>query len=177
MTLDYKTTLKKILDEDQSMIMSNKNDPEKFIQLNKKHLKIIDEILKEIREPRISILGHNGALTVWIIVQHADHDPGLQKYYLRLFKKLYEKDPDDTYKEGIAYLEDRILIKEKGQQLYGTQFKDSALSKNTLEPYTILNHLSLEKRRKKMGLLPMNDYIKELKQIYGKEVIYSDKWS
>ena len=175
MATDYKSVLKKILGEDQSMVMSNKDDPEKFIQLNKKHLKIIDEILKEIREPRISILGYNGALTVWIVVQHADHDPSLQKYYLRLFKKLYEKDPDDTYKEGIAYLEDRILVKEKVQQLYGTQFKDSALSKNTLEPYPILNHLGLEERRKKMGLQPMNDYIKELKRVCGKEVIYSDK--
>ena len=175
MTTDYKAVLKKMMDEDQAMIRSIDKDPEIFKKQNKKHIKTLQKILSEIKEPRISILGYNGALTAWLVVQHADYDPNLQKDHLIMMKKLYEKSPDDVYKEGIAYLEDRILIKEKGKQLYGTQFRDSKLLKNTLEPYPVLYSKSPSNRRKKMGLLPMEEYIKELKQVYGQKVIYSDK--
>ncbi len=173
MNHDYQSLLIAMMQEDQKLISVNDADAKKFQNQNKRHIKQLKNILLDIKEPRISILGKDGALAAWLLVQHASYDKNFQKTYLRLTKSLYKKDPKDVYVEGIAYLEDRILCGEHNRQRYGTQFKESQAHKGSLEPYTIIDPKNLDKRRLSMGLPAMQEYVVELEKVYGKKVIYS----
>ena len=162
--------------EDQTNIkklISDLDYKNNFVKINKSHIVKLNSILNEITEPRISILSQDGALAAWLIVQHADYNVEFQKDYLNLTKELLKKDPEDVYLQGIAYLEDRIAIKENKLQVYGTQFHDSNTDPKTLIPHPILDPKNLNLRRKKMGLQSIEEYIKELSEVYGKKVNYT----
>ena len=105
MNKDYASILSTMMREDQQLILSIDENPKLFQRQNKKHIAQLRQILEEIKEPRISILGYNGALAAWLIVQHANYDVSFQRKYLNITKKLYRNNPDEVYKEGIAYLE------------------------------------------------------------------------
>jgi hypothetical protein len=61
----------------------------------------------------------------------------------------------DAKKEDVAYLTDRIMIKERGVQLYGTQV-------NTYTPYPIIDSVNVNKRRADMGLGTLEEYRKTM---------------
>jgi len=168
----YRTELLAMMRADQDLLKGEIN-PKKIIALNRKHIKRIEEILKNIKLPRISILSYDGALAMWLLVQHAADNLTFQKKYLALTKALLKIDPDDVYKEGVAYLEDRVEVKEKRKQTYGTQFRDVVDAKvPCLEPQPIKNPKTLNDRRRLVGLQPIEGYIKELEKMYGKKITY-----
>lgn len=109
--------------------------------------------LKKIIENRewlsYDIVGKQGELYAWLIVQHSP-DIDFQKRVLDLLRNL----PKTMERNGhIAYLTDRILIKQNKKQLYGTQFSNG-------QPYPIENKSNLDKRRNKMGLGSFEEYYK-----------------
>ena len=168
----YRTELLAMMRADQEMI-NNKTDSAIIVTQNREHVKRIKQILKDIKSPKISILSYDGALAMWLMVQHADEDIEFQKYYLELTNKLLVANPDDVYKEGIAYLEDRVAVKEKRKQLYGTQFHDVRSAKiPTLKPRPIKDPKNLNDRRRLVGLPSIEDYMKDLERMYGKKVTY-----
>ncbi len=169
----YRTELLAMMRADQEMI-NNKTDSTIRVSQNREHIKQIKNILKKIKSPKISILSYDGALAMWLLVQHADEDVEFQKYYLKLTNKLLATNPDDVYKEGIAYLEDRVAVKDNRKQTYGTQFHDVLNAEvPTLEPRPIKDPKNLNKRRRLMGLPSIEDYINDLEKMYGKKVTYS----
>lgn len=96
-----------------------------------------------------SIVGEQGELFAWLIVQHSA-DLDFQKECLKLLKKL----PLTNERKGhIAYLADKILVKENKKQLYGTQFSNK-------KPLPIANPESLDIRREEMGLDRFEEYFK-----------------
>jgi len=70
---------------------------------------------------------------------------------------------------GYANFVDRLQLHQGKKQLYGTgfEFKDG---KMVLSPTEDLKHL--EKRRTKIGLPPMSEAVKMMKEIYHLEVVY-----
>jgi hypothetical protein len=68
----------------------------------------------------------------------------------------------DANKADLALLEDRILVREGKPQLYGTQFQSAM----TLTLYPIQDEARLELRRREMGLPPMEDYLKRMRELY-----------
>lgn len=169
----YRSELLAMMRADQDLL-KGEIDPAKIIALNHKNIKRIKEILRDIKLPRISILSYDGALAMWLIIQHASDNLPFQKKYLKLTNKLLKTDPDDVYKEGIAYLEDRVAVKEKHKQVYGTQFHDVRGAKvPTLKPRPIKDPKNLNNRRRLVGLPPIEDYMKDLERMYGKKVTYS----
>lgn len=61
-------------------------------------------------------------------------------------------------KREIAYLTDRILVKENKRQLFGTQFH---IIKNKFKPFPIQGVANLGKRRKEYELEPFKSYAKK----------------
>ncbi|MCS3795261.1 DUF6624 domain-containing protein [Niastella sp. OAS944] len=119
----------------------------------------LDRIIKIIDKfgwPGIDDVGSKGNLTVFLVIQHADS--ATQKKYLPLLKrsiKNHQSSPD-----FYGYLLDRIMTSEGKKQIYGTQLTlDEKTNKYILLP--VKHPGRINKRRKKLGLSTIEQYLKE----------------
>jgi len=108
----------------------------------------------------ITRFGQDVSHFAWLLVQHSNHDITFQESYLELMKE-----SGDVLKRDIAYLTDRILINKKEPQLYGTQM-DPATHATDYRPFPILDEITVDLRRKKMGLCPLSEHIKNMHEKY-----------
>jgi hypothetical protein len=107
------------------------------------------------------LVGKDGALAAWLLVQHADADPKFQRTCLDLMVKL----PKDEVAQGnVAYLTDRVLLAEGKKQLYGTQFVPVD---GRLQPRPLEDETNVDRRRAAVGLPPLAEYIREAEKYYG----------
>lgn len=103
----------------------------------------------------------------WLLVQHADHDPNFQASIAFILEQLVEIGETDP--QNFAYLYDRVAgyFQHIGlKQRYGTQatIKDGKIKLDPFEGTTE----ELNKRRKSIGLSPIEEYLKQLKAVYIK---------
>jgi hypothetical protein len=121
--------------------------------LNLKNIKNIDSLQKIYGWLSASQVGYNGSLVQFLVIQHSTLS--IQKERLPIIKKAV----DDCLlaPENYCLLKDRILIKEKKKQMYGTQyFFDSKTKKNI--PLPIRDKRNVNKRRLKMGMVSLEAY-------------------
>ncbi|WP_129715461.1 DUF6624 domain-containing protein [Pedobacter sp. SYP-B3415] len=110
-------------------------------------------------------VGMIGSQALFLVIQHADLET--QKKYLPMIREAENK--GEILSSNLAILEDRINVREGKQQLFGSQaFTDKQSGK--LYFYPIANIDQLEKNRKRMGLLPMPDYARQLNIDWDPEV-------
>ena len=129
-------------------------------------------IVEEIGWPNTSKVGKEVASHAWILVQHADHDPEFQTECLNLMKQESESEVDSS---EVAYLEDRVCVNTKQNQVYGTQFnetRDEADNVISYEPRPIEDIERLDERRAKMGLEPFEEYRRHLTEKYYPHLLY-----
>lgn len=102
-----------------------------------------------------SEVGKKGNSAIWLVIQHAPLET--QEKYLPLLRASVlkgESEPSD-----LAYLEDRILIRNGKKQLYGSQYKFNRLTKEKVfQP--IDDYKNVDKRREAVGLEPLEIYAK-----------------
>jgi len=122
----------------------------------------LKEIVAKRGWPGVSLVGKDGASAAWLLVQHADRDREFQKKCLGLMKELLPK--GEVSKPNFAYLTDRVLVAEKKQQLYGTQFHTVA---GKLVPQPIEDEAKVDARRKEMGLGTLEEYRAQMEKMYG----------
>lgn len=108
--------------------------------------------------PGKSMVGEEAAQASWLLVQHADLDPEFQAKCLELIKMAFED--DEVTGQQVAYLTDRVLIKQGKKQLYGTQFAGIG---GNVSPSPIEDEANLDRRRAEMGLGPFAEYEKLMK--------------
>ena len=151
-----------MVEEDQQMRSSHKTwNPE----VDRKNTERMKEIIKQYGWPDKSLVGKEGSLGAWLLIQHADHDPDFQKEALDLLTKAVER--GQASKRNLAYLTDRVRVNSGEPQLYGTQFfEDDA---GVFGPRPIEDTENLEKRRKEMGLEPFSEYEKSIQKSRRKE--------
>jgi hypothetical protein len=113
-------------------------------------------IIDRIGWPDVSKVGSKGAYNAFIILQHSNID--FQKKYISLLRKAVEANKASPI--HLAYLEDRILQLENKPQIYGTQID---VSNNEPKPYPVIEPENLNKRRKSIGLEPIEEYLKSFK--------------
>jgi hypothetical protein len=105
--------------------------------------------------PGPDLIGEKGCTTVFLVIQHADSLT--QATCLPLMK--------NAVKEGkaraadLALLEDRVLVTQGKEQLYGSQVKTD-LSTGKMEFYPIYDEANVNKRRAAVGLQPLEEYAK-----------------
>lgn len=155
-----------MLEKDQALTSDEKTS--KYLATAKKHASRLKEILAVIKLPSVKNLGKDGAKAAWLIAQHADFNPDFQRQFLKLMLKIYKKDPEDAYTQGIPYLTDRIQSRSKGFQTYGTQFYSD--KQGGLSPYKVKAKKNLNSRRKRYGLDSYEDYCREIEDEYGKSI-------
>lgn len=128
---------------------------EKQREIDKKNLARLEEIIKVNGWPAKSSVGGTASLAAFLILQHADYE--YQKKYFPLIKEALKKGEIEASR--VALLEDRILVREGKEQVYGTQLKrNETTGKYELSP--IKDEENLERRRAEVGLPPIAEYLK-----------------
>lgn len=134
----------------------------RVLEIDAKNTARMKEILRNCGWPDRSMVGKDGAMAAFLLVQHADQDPVFQKEAVQLLLEAYQC--GEASANHLALLIDRILLAEGKPQLYGTQ----ALIQNgkiVLRP--VHDPENLDKRRLKMGLQPIAEYLELMKRAYG----------
>jgi hypothetical protein len=100
-------------------------------------------------------VGEKGAKTIFLVIQHSDSLT--QVTYLPKLRKAVEK--GDASPRDLALLEDRVLIKQGKEQLYGSQLTtDQRTGKYVF--YPIEDEVNVNKRRASVELEPIEEYAK-----------------
>ena len=156
--------LSKIFDDDQKCRTQMEYMEEKFgresqefknhisdmINQDSVDLVIIQEILTKYGWLSVNEVGEKGNTVLWAVIQHAAL-PAQEKYYPIMEVAVSEGKASSQY---LAYLKDRILMRQGKKQLYGTQYK---LNKETgeMDLWDIEDPENLNKRRETVGLPPL----------------------
>ncbi|MDO8294987.1 MAG: hypothetical protein Q7T19_00970 [Caulobacter sp.] len=99
--------------------------------------------------------GAEADLAAWIIVQHADHDPGFQERVLGMLGPLVPT--KDTRGESYGLLFDRVAISRGRPQRYGTQ--GGCTEAGAWEPFPIEDPGRIDAYRAELGMKPHAEYL------------------
>lgn len=120
------------------------------------------QIVEKYGWPGKNLVGDDGAHDAWLLVQHADRDKPFQKRCLALMEPLVKR--GEVSGSDFAYLTDRVLVGEGKLQIYGSQFHTNA--QGEMVPQPIADAANVDARRKDVGLTPLAEYAKVLRQMY-----------
>jgi hypothetical protein len=119
-------------------------------------------IIDQYGWPGKPLVGKDGNMAVFLVIQHAPLD--LQKKYLPQFRESVAK--GESSATSLAYLEDRILMREGKPQRYGTQVITDNNGQNKF--YEIEDEVNVDERRLKIGLISLAEYAKRFGIDYKK---------
>lgn len=146
----------------EAIINSSEKDSAKLAEVWKK-IRVADSInrikvfvlLDTAGWPRKSVIGNEGAVTIWAVIQHAKPE-GREKYFGMLQKAVKDSDLDAKY---LAYTEDRILTDKGLRQKYGTQFWQELGEKPYLQP--VEDPGKVDSLRHTASLPPLSAFLKD----------------
>lgn len=114
-------------------------------------------------------VGFKGSRVFYLVVQHASLPT--QEKYLPVMKKAVKE--GNASRDDLAFLEDRILIRQGKMQIYGSQMKTD--EKGVNYPIKLRDPENVDLRRFNVGLEPMSQYLEpskwnpiEYKKLYQK---------
>lgn len=121
--------------------------------IDSSNLSYVEDLIRNYGWPGKSFVGARGNYTVWLVIQHADL--ATQEKYLPL---LIESVADSESRPvDLAYLQDRILMRQEKNQLYGTQVWMNP--KTGLQSFwPIEDEKNVNIRRKKIGMSTLEEY-------------------
>lgn len=122
--------------------------------INAENEQRLEEIIAEHGWPKMSEVKGSAAQAAFLVIQHADLE--MQKKYIPLLKEACEAGEADW--SGYALMYDRIEMREGRPQLYGSQVRYNNET-SQYEPYTIKDPEYVNKRRKEVGLGPIEEYL------------------
>jgi hypothetical protein len=103
--------------------------------------------------PGRTLVGEEAAQAAWLLAQHADHDPGLQRAFLDALRSAVAQ--GEASPAHLSYLEDRVRVHAGQPQVYGTQF---TVTGDEFGPFPIEDPQRLDERRAEAGLEPFAAY-------------------
>lgn len=115
----------------------------------------LQRIIDEDGWPDPKVVGKNAARAAFLVIQHADYP--YQKQYLPVLRAAVaggKARPDD-----LAFLEDRVLVREGKKQIYGSQVRQNVNGGTEFDPIEDEEHV--DQRRKSVGLPPLAEYGKQ----------------
>ena len=108
------------------------------------------KLLDQYGWPDPLVFGEEAGHSVWLVFQHLDSNPDLQKQFLPILNNAVENDLAKS--SWYAYLYDRVMVNSGEKQLYGTQ-----LSGCGLKPLADPNNVN--ERRLKLGMESVESYL------------------
>ena len=127
------------------------------------------QILREHGWPGRTLVGAEAANAAFLLIQHtADNE--LQREGLRLMQAAA---PGEVRLPDVAYLTDRVRVRQGLTQLYGSQFSmvDGRWVADPIE-----DPARLDERRAAMGLPPMADYVRMVQEATG-DTVHVPGWT
>lgn len=133
----------------------------------KTHLKLINKIdsINLIKVKQIlgeygwlgaDVIGANGNLTLFLVIQHADL--ATQEKYLPTMREAVKNGKASTY--NLALLEDRVALRQGKKQIYGSQVgRDKETGNYYILP--LEDPDNVDRRRAKVGLRPLSQYLNQ----------------
>jgi hypothetical protein len=121
----------------------------------------LENVIERDGFPGLSDVDGDGVQALFLLIQHS---PSLefQKKCLSLIELAVQQGEADPVQ--VAYLTDRILMREGKPQRYGTQGRPSEHGK--IVPYPIEDEGHVNDRRKALGLEPIQEYFKSMNEMY-----------
>ena len=148
-------------------------------EVDQVHTARLKEIVDRHGWPTISMVGEDASFGAFLLVQHADHDPAFQARCLPMLEAAAEQ--GEVSKKALAYLTDRVRVKQERPQVYGTQYqgkKDEAGNFITGENGQIIYIVPLvedidrlDERRRAAGLGPWKEYEKSMAQLHKRDPV------
>jgi len=117
------------------------------------------DIVREIGWPTRSRVGAQAEHMAWLLVQHADVE--FQRECLPLMAR---ESADEVCPRHLAYLEDRIRVRDGLPQRYGTQLQKSG---EGWEPLPTEEPDAMDARRQAVGLEPISEYLEGARRTLG----------
>jgi hypothetical protein len=161
-----------MLDEDEAVRAELAADGSLFAgyhprmaQVHRRNAARLTRIMAEYGWPGGSLAGEDGAWAAWIVLQHAIDDPPLQRRGLELLKLAGAQ--GDVPLAFLAMLEDRIRFFEGRPQVYGTQFDWD--EHGQMSPTPIENAEGVDALRRSVGLEPLEERIRQMREGVGAE--------
>jgi hypothetical protein len=111
------------------------------------------EIIARWSWPKRSAIGDEAAEGLWLLAQHADADPELQRGALVAMEALLPM--AEVKKPNLAFLRDRVARHEGGPQRYGTQ--GTCVGLGHWEPDPLADPTHVDEERRSMELPPLQD--------------------
>lgn len=105
---------------------------------------------------------------IWLVIQHSDAS-SIERY-ISIVQSVADR--GDISIKDLKTMEDRLLVYNKKPQQYGTQTKQIG---QKIFFYPIADFSTIDSRRASIGFSSLNDYIEQLKEHTGKEVIIDNK--
>ena len=121
----------------------------------------LEEIFNQHGFPGFDLVGKEGSHAFWLIAQHCDNDVDFQSKILERLK--IEVDKRNASPADYAYLVDRVKINKGEKQIYGTQV--AYMEDGTPYPKPLLDSLTVNQRRREVGLESIEQYINMMQLI------------
>ena len=137
----------------------------------------IKSLVMEHGWPPVSVVGADASDAAFLLVQHADADPTFQAHCLPLLEDAAAR--NEVSRKSLAYLTDRVRVKQRRPQVYGTQYgpklDDSGavvMGDNGQPVYDVplVEDVDrLDERRAAAGLGPWIEYERRMAELHGRE--------
>ena len=115
----------------------------------------LNDLVDRLGWPGTSLVGEDGSQAAWLFAQHASQHPDLQRKFLGLLRDAVGA--GEASPRNLAYLEDRVRVRDGLPQLYGTQFTKVVLEYRW-DPFPIEDAEHVDERRAAVGLSPLAEY-------------------
>ena len=134
-------------------------------EVDRPNTRRLNEIFAAHGFPTVSLVGSDGVKAFILLMQHSGDIP-LRKKSEPGMKKAFDAKVISP-SEYTSFV-DRLLVDQGELQIYGSNF---VAKEGKLVMSATVDVKSLDKRRKKIGLPPIAEYIKMLKEHYKVEVV------
>ncbi len=116
-----------------------------------------------------SRIGEEANQSLWLVIQHAPLE--IQEKYLPLLRESVAKNESEGW--HLAFLEDRILMRNNKDQIYGSQANwDNKLGKMKIHPIEDVENVN--KRRAALGLEPIEEFVEQNGYIFDQKINTDD---
>ncbi len=124
----------------------------------------LKHIIEQEGFPTVDMVGLEGLQAAFLLIQHADSDPGFQARMLTVISaRLHGGGINGN---EYALLTDRVLLAQNKRQRYGTQFVGD---NNQMKPRPIEDEGRVDQRRHALGLISLANYSCIMHAIYARE--------
>lgn len=133
--------------------------------VDKPNTQRLEEIVRNVGVPSAKMVGVDGVQAFYLLLQHSQ-SVELKKKSLKGIKKAFESRVLSAM--DYANFTDRLLVNLGEPQVYGSnfEFKDGKLVMSRTKDVR-----NLDRRRHALGLPPIAEYARELKETYNMDVV------